>query len=112
MTQTKCPHCGEPHQAGVRFCPKTGRAIPASPTCPQCGASVDADWQACANCGKRLSAGTVELGAPRVKKIPFLAGGMILIVALVAGILLLNKQPTSEPTESAQEVETERPLCP
>jgi hypothetical protein len=51
MTQTICPHCGQSHPEGVRFCPKTGQTLSISPTCARCGESLEIDWMACPNCG-------------------------------------------------------------
>jgi predicted nucleic acid-binding Zn ribbon protein len=70
MKEISCPHCGQSHPAGVRFCPKTGQEIPVTPTCPYCGAAIEAGWLACANCGKRLSAGTAWTGCAREKESP------------------------------------------
>ena len=30
VATAKCPHCGEPHKAGAKFCSKCGKAIPPS----------------------------------------------------------------------------------
>ena len=114
MNQNICPHCGEVHPVGTRFCPKTGQAIPVSQTCPKCGAPVEAGWLVCGHCGKRLSAGIVGLGAPEIKLFGLLIGVMVLIAAFAGGYWLLNKTPseTSTPeqethTESVHETETE-----
>jgi WD40 repeat protein len=103
MTQISCPHCGESHQAGVRFCPKTGQAILVKPTCPHCGAAVEAGWFVCAACGTRLAA---EPSLHVKKKVTLVIGGMVVITGLLAGIMLLNKMPSPEPVEQVEGIET------
>ena len=50
-----CPHCGQIHPNNARFCPTTGRPILGDFICPHCSESIEADWQICAHCGKRIS---------------------------------------------------------
>lgn len=51
-----CPHCGEEHTSGTRFCPRTGLAIGVPSVCPSCGKPIESGWQACAYCGQTLAA--------------------------------------------------------
>jgi hypothetical protein len=102
MNQSVCPHCGEPHPAGTRFCPKTGQPIPVADTCPHCGAHVETDWLICGHCGKQLSAGRVGQSVPGIKLFGLLIGVMVLIAALAGGYWLLAKTPSEKRTpESA-----------
>ncbi|MGQ9583815.1 MAG: zinc ribbon domain-containing protein [Anaerolineae bacterium] len=51
---TACPRCGQPAQAGDRFCRLCGAALGGH--CPQCGAFCEAEDRFCAQCGALLSA--------------------------------------------------------
>lgn len=49
-----CPHCGQTHPPGVRFCPNKGQPMPGAQTCPHCGEKIEANWEVCAYCGRSL----------------------------------------------------------
>ncbi|RME44054.1 MAG: zinc ribbon domain-containing protein [Chloroflexi bacterium] len=52
----QCPHCGEAHPEGTRFCPNTGRPLAAaSEVCPHCGEVHQPKPRFCPNTGKPLS---------------------------------------------------------
>jgi hypothetical protein len=94
MKQISCPHCGQFHLSGIRFCPKTGQPIPVAPTCPRCGTKVESDWLVCAACGRRLSAGKARASAPGIKLFGLLVGIMILMGAFAGGFWILTRTPS------------------
>ena len=55
METSICPHCGQEHPSGTRFCPQTGLAIGSPSVCPSCGKPIETGWQVCAHCGQTLT---------------------------------------------------------
>ncbi len=57
MSEIHCPHCGQNHPEGAKFCPVTGKLLEveiSAPRCPSCGEAVEPGWVVCAYCGKPL----------------------------------------------------------
>ncbi len=57
--QIACPHCGQPHGAGVSFCPHCGQALgPAAAPgfCGHCGAPLREGAKFCPRCGHETAA--------------------------------------------------------
>jgi hypothetical protein len=104
MNNNICPHCGEKHPTGIRFCPKTGLPIIVITNCPNCGLQVDSDWVICAYCGCTLN--------NHNKKTPqFQPLQLILILSLIAiitlgGYWLLSGKTTST-TPDPNQVQTQ-----
>jgi hypothetical protein len=113
-----CPHCGQEHASGTRFCPRTGLAIDAPSVCPSCGKPIEIGWRVCANCGQPLttsysdatrimmaqSGKSVTLG--RISRYGVLA--LVLVVVIVFSLLIfrafggttVEQPPTSKPPAS------------
>ena len=91
MTTFFCPHCGQTHNPGTRFCPTTGQAIPVSYPCPKCGSDTEPGWRACPNCGLVL-AGTAPIAARNVwARRLVIVGSIFLAVIIVAcGVLYVG----------------------
>ena len=49
-----CPECGNPVEAGAKFCPNCGAKMAAASVCPGCGQPVQPGAKFCANCGQKL----------------------------------------------------------
>jgi predicted nucleic acid-binding Zn ribbon protein len=79
-----CPHCNQTHQAGARFCPVTGQAIPEQLICASCGHTIQPGWKICPECGGPLD-GEAKLEHPKQPRRLRLMGCLIL-AALVIGI--------------------------
>jgi predicted amidophosphoribosyltransferase len=58
-----CSSCGQPYQAGDRFCVGCGATLsevaPAAPACPACGATLHEGDRFCPKCGHNVAAGEV-----------------------------------------------------
>jgi WD40 repeat protein len=79
-----CPHCNQTHQAGSRFCPVTGQAIPEQLTCSSCGHDIQPGWKVCPECGGALD-GVAKVEHPEQPSRKRLMGCLVL-AALVIGI--------------------------
>jgi alpha-tubulin suppressor-like RCC1 family protein len=113
-----CPHCGNEHPLGTRFCPRNGLAIISSGNsiCPSCGKAIEATWKVCAYCGKALTSNdfdaTVKTKSPisRTRKTePFLVISFIILIFIVIagfGIFTLVRSQ-KENLENISSVETE-----
>jgi TolB protein len=68
MDQFACPHCGQSHRKGARFCPVTGQPI--YQTCPQCSQRVEPGWKVCVYCGNALVSGMEHVPEKRQARTP------------------------------------------
>jgi hypothetical protein len=105
MESLNCPHCGQTHAPGVRFCPVTGRPMPEALTCPKCGQKVQADWALCGFCGHPL--GKKPRGRwDRSNRMWFTAalGVIVLIAVSIYLIFPVPPSPKPEPTASTTPV--------
>jgi predicted amidophosphoribosyltransferase len=50
-----CPECGKPVEADWQVCPYCGKKMKAE--CPECGKAAEPDWVACPHCGASLADG-------------------------------------------------------
>lgn len=51
---TTCASCGQPMNAGAKFCPNCGKPAAQTKFCQNCGAQVSAGAKFCPNCGKQI----------------------------------------------------------
>jgi NADH pyrophosphatase NudC (nudix superfamily) len=53
--ESRCPACGRPVEAGLRFCPYCGVTLqPSIETCPYCQSPLRPQARFCSRCGRRL----------------------------------------------------------
>jgi TolB protein len=92
MEQNICPFCGQAHQAGARFCPVTGKALPAAQTCPSCGGKVLAGWNVCPRCGNALGvrSQTQPVQPARKGRAWFVAAIMVLVLLIAGGYFVFG----------------------
>ena len=104
MNDISCPHCGQAHPAGARFCPVSGKTLTGMQACPHCGGKIREGWNICPHCGNPL----------RVREPPHRAlqpvrkgwtwfavaiAGLALLAA--GGYLLMRNQGSSSPGSKA-----------
>jgi TolB protein len=92
MTDISCPHCGQAHPAGARFCPVSGKPITGIQVCRHCGGKIREGWNACPHCGRPLERQPSRKGLIWTAVAIF---GLVLIVA--GGYLVLGNQASESP---------------
>ena len=87
-----CPHCGQTHPAGTRFCAVTGNAITAAFDCPNCGETAQSNWKACPNCGHVFGDAQTRRGSKGGLKWAAW-GGAALVVLVLCGLSVFLLAP-------------------
>lgn len=100
MNGSICPHCGQSHQPGTRFCPVTGQPILEARFCLNCGAAIDdPTWKACPNCGIVFAEARAFHPKKRTLKTPLLYGAVfigIIFLVCVGVFFLLGLNRTNQ----------------
>jgi predicted nucleic acid-binding Zn ribbon protein len=81
----RCPHCGQNHPPGARFCPATGKDLPVLAACPHCGAGIQKGWRACPRCGRALAKGSAR------RHWPWAAALLLALVLLAAAAWIIGE---------------------
>ena len=100
-----CPYCSQEHPAGTRYCPVSGKAMPAEkPRCRECQREIPENVRFCEHCsasqvaegqnGKKRRTGWVVAGAVLLTLL--LAGGLVCLIFFYGLVVLENISPTPQ----------------